>query len=594
VRRPKIDIDGKDAAWLIPWANRQLARFKKLFKEGKRQWKFPAGEEVTIWWGLMRDKIRIIAAGTKLAFGVHPDTAAGIVALYSGKDVPATLVRLEPTQIRVWSKDGRVGLNRASPSEQELYREGELMLTLPRAQSVSVFSMPDYFTSTFPRSEGQISDSGAVVVVSDRVIPDVSTGSPGGYSLAKFAVYRPAVVVGGIEITPHSYLEIDPGMPPISDMALGTISTYDGDRGVFYIGVTSLKHAGSLRLRTRQVALSVYANPYDATEIYVAATALMYVSVAEHNGTNSRAWELVMRAKRIIYRYRLTTDAGGLYQVGTWEIIDSQVLSDRTRTIIDRSWVSGGEGESDVGSTATVDGVLTCFTTSVTPIIDLTEPWFRVSGTAEVALHETFGVPSQTNTNPYTLEDSPLIEIIRYGATTYPALATQRILLSGTEFVTGIGVAEGVGERVANLIHLGFSRRALFTAVLGGAYKWLQPDGSFITLGNFSKVSLEANRAIEKRDFADPHSFWVDGINKLTVPGNTYAILLVSFDKNEEFVVNTATTGMRVAKLQISPISGLWEVALGDYVPSQINGVVTDFGDPISLTPILTQPDIRP
>jgi hypothetical protein len=60
---PKIDIDGLDSVWLLPWAKRQLARFKKLFKFGKRQWNLPTGEEVTIWWGMMRDRIRITAAG---------------------------------------------------------------------------------------------------------------------------------------------------------------------------------------------------------------------------------------------------------------------------------------------------------------------------------------------------------------------------------------------------------------------------------------------------------------------------------------------------------------------------------------------------
>lgn len=58
---PKIDIDGPDGAFLIPFAKRQLARFKKLLPFGKRDWKLPDGEEVTIWWGQMQDRIRITA-----------------------------------------------------------------------------------------------------------------------------------------------------------------------------------------------------------------------------------------------------------------------------------------------------------------------------------------------------------------------------------------------------------------------------------------------------------------------------------------------------------------------------------------------------
>lgn len=59
---PKIDVDGPDGLFLIPFAKRQLARFKKLLPSGKRRWSLPTGEEVTIWWGLMQDRVRITAA----------------------------------------------------------------------------------------------------------------------------------------------------------------------------------------------------------------------------------------------------------------------------------------------------------------------------------------------------------------------------------------------------------------------------------------------------------------------------------------------------------------------------------------------------
>lgn len=58
---PKIDIDGGDGLFLLPFAKSQLARFKKLLPFGKRRWTLPTGEEVTIWWGLVRDRIRITA-----------------------------------------------------------------------------------------------------------------------------------------------------------------------------------------------------------------------------------------------------------------------------------------------------------------------------------------------------------------------------------------------------------------------------------------------------------------------------------------------------------------------------------------------------
>lgn len=58
---PKIDIDGDGGLFLLPFAKRQLARFKKLLPSGKRRWTMPTGEEVTIWWGMMRDRIRVTA-----------------------------------------------------------------------------------------------------------------------------------------------------------------------------------------------------------------------------------------------------------------------------------------------------------------------------------------------------------------------------------------------------------------------------------------------------------------------------------------------------------------------------------------------------
>jgi hypothetical protein len=57
----KLDIDGTSGLWLLPFAKRQLARFKTLLPFGKRRFNLPAGEEVTIWWGQMNDRIRIVA-----------------------------------------------------------------------------------------------------------------------------------------------------------------------------------------------------------------------------------------------------------------------------------------------------------------------------------------------------------------------------------------------------------------------------------------------------------------------------------------------------------------------------------------------------
>lgn len=74
---PKIDIDGGEGLFLLPFAKRQLARFKKLLPFGKRQWKFPTEEEVTIWWGLTRDRIRIVAARNMRWFDLtaHPSVS---------------------------------------------------------------------------------------------------------------------------------------------------------------------------------------------------------------------------------------------------------------------------------------------------------------------------------------------------------------------------------------------------------------------------------------------------------------------------------------------------------------------------------------
>lgn len=58
----KIDIDGVGGLWLLPFAKRQLNRFKKLFPFGVRRFHLPDGEEVTIWWGGYRDRIRIVVA----------------------------------------------------------------------------------------------------------------------------------------------------------------------------------------------------------------------------------------------------------------------------------------------------------------------------------------------------------------------------------------------------------------------------------------------------------------------------------------------------------------------------------------------------
>jgi hypothetical protein len=64
MRLPKIDIDGASAAWLLPFAKRQLERFRKLFPFGVRRFHLPRGREITIWWGGFRDRIRITSAVT--------------------------------------------------------------------------------------------------------------------------------------------------------------------------------------------------------------------------------------------------------------------------------------------------------------------------------------------------------------------------------------------------------------------------------------------------------------------------------------------------------------------------------------------------
>jgi hypothetical protein len=76
---PKIDIDSGDGLFLLPFAKRQLARFKKLLPSGKRHWTLPSGEEVTIWWGLMRDRIKIVAALIGMSRAFNAGASEGLV-----------------------------------------------------------------------------------------------------------------------------------------------------------------------------------------------------------------------------------------------------------------------------------------------------------------------------------------------------------------------------------------------------------------------------------------------------------------------------------------------------------------------------------
>lgn len=127
---PKIDIDGDGGLFLLPFAKRQLARFKKLLPFGKRDWKLPDGQEVTIWWGLMRDRIRITADVGKpwrdlRANAIHL-TGGWFTRFFRGKGTATTVtkevfvsstapvINLTTTPFRYtpyadadWSKDGK-------------------------------------------------------------------------------------------------------------------------------------------------------------------------------------------------------------------------------------------------------------------------------------------------------------------------------------------------------------------------------------------------------------------------------------------------------------------------------------------------------
>lgn len=59
---PKVDVDGDASAAFIPFAKRMLERFKVILPFGIRRFSVGA-TEVTIWWGGLRDRIRIETAG---------------------------------------------------------------------------------------------------------------------------------------------------------------------------------------------------------------------------------------------------------------------------------------------------------------------------------------------------------------------------------------------------------------------------------------------------------------------------------------------------------------------------------------------------
>lgn len=76
---PRIDVDAS-AAWLLPWAKQQLARFKRLAPAyGQRHFRLPTGEQVTLGWGF-RDRIRIEAGAIGLAPYVDSDLFYGRIA----------------------------------------------------------------------------------------------------------------------------------------------------------------------------------------------------------------------------------------------------------------------------------------------------------------------------------------------------------------------------------------------------------------------------------------------------------------------------------------------------------------------------------
>ena len=218
MRRPKIDIDGKDAAWLIPWANRQLARFKKLFKEGKRQWKFPAGEEVTIWWGLMRDKIRIVA--TPL-FGFI-SARMGVSPFHSIKGV-VTRGGLEPSfpasstvtpyggSAPIWSKNRATALYNSTGVEgiDRIYHGG--------LEYTPVWDHPLVtLLGAVSSSDMYVSNDGLTVVLAMSWIAPASQTQP--TRLHNKLTFVPAVVVNGIETEPATWNETysRPDLPEVA------------------------------------------------------------------------------------------------------------------------------------------------------------------------------------------------------------------------------------------------------------------------------------------------------------------------------------------------------------------------------------------
>jgi hypothetical protein len=78
MRPPHIDIDSPQAAALIPYAKREIERVRKTLRFGKRRIKFPTGEEITIWWGGLVDKIRIITKRFEVLVATIGSGVAGV------------------------------------------------------------------------------------------------------------------------------------------------------------------------------------------------------------------------------------------------------------------------------------------------------------------------------------------------------------------------------------------------------------------------------------------------------------------------------------------------------------------------------------